>query len=796
MVFDFDECFQWKIKMKKFNVLLIFAVVLVLFAGCKDEVSEPVTYTVSFVSDGSVYQSQMILEGRTATEPAMPSKQGYMFDGWYLDIGYTIPYSFSEPINDNTTLYAKWTYVEPIYTVTFESNGGDSIQPQAVKSGNLIVMPENPTKNGFEFTGWFTDTALTVPFDQSTPISSDTILYAGWKQDPISGESLIVTFSSNGGTSVASQAVAYGALVIEPDSPDREGYEFGGWYVDAECTIGFDFSKPVTENTILYAKWNIVNPVFTVRFETNGGTLIAEKQVLVGTLIDEPEVPIKKGYVFTGWYADSSLLTLFSFDKPIDADITLYAGWKHNVVSIAFSSNGGTAIPSQVIEYGSIATEPTAPRRSNYKFAGWFLDQYLTIPYNFDKPVFSDLLLYAKWVADGVWLVDFLLPDGTIYKSDEVLDGAVATEPSLPQIPSGFIFTGWFEANSANQYDFGSAVKADIDLIARYEEVTSLQPVGSTPSECFSFRELSDGTLELVDFVETTGISDIYIPDSVNGKIISRLGDYSLAYTNISSVSTSANVIGNYAFLLSHLKSVELREGVEIIEDDAFSNCRSLSTVEMCGGISTIGEDAFRECTKLRFLEIPESVKSIGNNAFSYCLLLESIEIPEGTMIGDSAFIDCTSLADVKFSSGVNIGDSAFRGCTAITSLEIPEGVELGDRAFSDCTSLVKVKVISNAIIGDYAFSRCSSLVDIELPSKSSKAKVSLGSDAFYSCTSLVSVVLPGSVTQAGDFVFRGCTNLRSVQAPFAYKQRPRGWAEFWYLDAKYVSYLDITIKV
>lgn len=66
------------------------------------------------------------------------------------------------------------------YTVTFNSNGGSAVAPQEVAAGGTATQPSAPTKTGFTFAGWFTDTGLTNSFNFSTEIGSNLVLYAKW----------------------------------------------------------------------------------------------------------------------------------------------------------------------------------------------------------------------------------------------------------------------------------------------------------------------------------------------------------------------------------------------------------------------------------------------------------------------------------------------------------------------------------------------------------------------------------------------------------------------------------------
>ena len=64
-----------------------------------------------------------------------------------------------------------------------------------------------------------------------------------------------VTFKTNGGTAVAAVNVKDGSKLTAPANPTRFGFNFGGWYCDAALTVPYDFSKAVTKNFTLYAKW-------------------------------------------------------------------------------------------------------------------------------------------------------------------------------------------------------------------------------------------------------------------------------------------------------------------------------------------------------------------------------------------------------------------------------------------------------------------------------------------------------------------------------------------------------------
>ena len=128
-----------------------------------------------------------------------------------------------------------------------------------------------------------------------------------------------VAFVTNGGEAISPRQVR--TLETAPIT-SRKGYVFAGWYLDKVMTVPAAFPLTVTGDMTLYAKW--VKSVYTVSFDSNGGSYVSDKETDV---LSVPPSPTRFGYDFDGWYVDSTLITPAAFPLRVEQDITLYAKW-------------------------------------------------------------------------------------------------------------------------------------------------------------------------------------------------------------------------------------------------------------------------------------------------------------------------------------------------------------------------------------------------------------------------------------------------------------------------------------
>ncbi|MDR0301608.1 MAG: InlB B-repeat-containing protein [Treponema sp.] len=156
----------------------------------------------------------------------------------------------------------------PKYTVSFETNGGGSVDSQIVEEGKTAQRPGNPVKPLWGFVDWYADEALTIIYDFDTPVTGDITIYAKWSTP------YTVTFNTNGGSVINSQIIGEGGMVSRPDAPAKSGFIFVDWYSDSGLTALYNFNTPVINDITLYAKWlqSIASIAITVTGPATGDT--------------------------------------------------------------------------------------------------------------------------------------------------------------------------------------------------------------------------------------------------------------------------------------------------------------------------------------------------------------------------------------------------------------------------------------------------------------------------------------------------------------------------------------------
>ena len=382
--------------------------------------------------------------------PAMPVLQwaGHIFYGWYdaqaggkqyVDGNGNSTARYDK--TENCTLYAIWSDA-PRCTVTFDPNGGilaGKNTSEQRSNDSVQYKPDDPTKEGHFFLGWYKDPACTQRWDFSDWVTEDMTLYAGWRI-----LNYTIFFDSAGGSAIDPITQNYGTTINAPAAPTKTGYTFTGWDKTIPATM------PAGDMTIT-AQWSINQ--YTISFDTAGGSEIAPITQDYGTTINAPAAPTKTGYTFTGW------------DKTIPAtmpagDMTITAQWSINQYTISFDTAGGSEIAPITQDYGTTINAPAAPTKTGYTFTGWSPELPATMPA-------ENITVAAQWSINSYTVS--LDPNGGRVSPDALSVTYLTAYGPLPTpVRSDYRFDGWYLGDEKIEAQTVMTQAANHTLTARW----------------------------------------------------------------------------------------------------------------------------------------------------------------------------------------------------------------------------------------------------------------------------------------------------------------------------------------
>ena len=370
-------------------VLVIIGIVVVLLVNKK-----PRTLIVTFDSNGGNEVKEIELScGKQLKLPNNPSKEGFVFKNWEDKNGKAILDGALLSCED-IVLFARWEEEEikkESFTVSFDSDGGSKVEPVVVKCNETLKLPENPTKEGFDFVSWIDKNERPI-YDEALLTCEDVELKANWAT-----KTFKVSFEPKGGSTTGSITVECGKTLTLPNNPYKKGYKFVSWVDKNERAILND-ALLACEDVTLYANWEEEIKKFKVTFDSKGGTKVNNMEIECGKTLKLPANPTKEGYNFVTW-EDQNETPILNEALLTCEDIVLYAKWEKEVKTfkVIFDSKGGSSVSPVTVECGKELKLPVNPAKEGYTFRVWE-DKFGT-PI-LDGALFTcdgDVTVYAVW---------------------------------------------------------------------------------------------------------------------------------------------------------------------------------------------------------------------------------------------------------------------------------------------------------------------------------------------------------------------------------------------------------------
>ena len=498
--------------------------------------ADPTTYTVTYALNGgegtAPTAAQYVADAFVTVTDETFTKEGFIFAGWRSSFGGTVYQAndtFQMP-GTNVTLTAQWQPEEATYTVSTSIDGAVTQIVDGKKANEIYTIAvDDPTKDGYVFTGWLLSSTGTVVHNGDTfnMPAGNVVLTAQWEKE---ADSYTVTYKDGDWTSETPESYKAGEWVTVKNPVSATGYTFGGWESNTGETYqpGKQFKMPDT-NVVLTAKW-IAN-TYTITWMGADGELMqttvqhGETPVYSGATPTK-DATVDKTYTFKGWNPEITEAT---------EDTTYTAQFEETTrtYTVKFFNADGTLLESKQVEYGTVPKLGRTPMKDgdaqySYKFKAWSpklvsvigdteyyatytrtVNKY-TVTWIIDGDSTEETYEYGKMPAhadpvkaatdDTVYTfkgwtpalsivtgnvtytaqfdeitkhtVSYELAGGTpAIDSAKYAAGDVVTTPATVPTKTGYVFTGWlasFENKTVNAYGSFTMPNTDVTLTAQW----------------------------------------------------------------------------------------------------------------------------------------------------------------------------------------------------------------------------------------------------------------------------------------------------------------------------------------
>ena len=435
--------------------------------GTKEETK----YIVKFVTNTTdTIADQIVTKGEKVTKPTDPVKEGYIFDGWYIDdekwvfSGYTI--------TSDITLTARFIKIEE---ESFSLNN-------SIKENDIYKVVVSNSINSYNFrlniniTGYSNyyvsgdEYGSTIHFTKQVQLNEGNNYYYilcekdngdidTYRVNIYRNRLYKVEFNTNTTSKIEPKQVEEGTILTNVETLTKTGYTFKGW--------DYDFTKPITSNLIVNAIWAANQ--YTITYDPNGGTINKNTQMVTYDSNYILLEPTYEGHAFMGWYYNDRLFDNTGIWK-LTTNITLTANWSAEF-NIIYILDGGTNDSNNPTKY-YYTTETINlkdPTKIEAIFDGWYTEpEFINKVEQIEKGSTGDITLYAKFIMNKYTLT-FETNGGTRI---EQVTADYGTKLNITTTRKGYELVGWFKDSSlslSSYYELGETMpNENLTLYAKW----------------------------------------------------------------------------------------------------------------------------------------------------------------------------------------------------------------------------------------------------------------------------------------------------------------------------------------
>lgn len=469
----------------KYNFDLPVTADLKLYAKFEESVAVE-TQTVTFMKDAeTLFDTSVVKKGNTVGVPAEPTNDGYSFAGWYTDVKCTTAYDFNLPVNTDITLYAKWLAK---YTVSFDTDGGSTVESQTVVTGNKATKPAvNPTKKGYNFVGWYTDNTYTTEFDfENTIITDNTTIYAKFE------DTSIIRLNGYTFNKISTlEGLTTGYYVIGGYISNSNEYKY--MISDMNTTKSFKSSDNPTEFYEIKLKGNSVtiknSKNMYIISNTEKSVSLSEKEKTIFTpVVNADGFKLKvTGSLNFQFNPSAKIFTSYTSKQQ---DLTLFKAQNVKPFYVTFKGPNNEELNKEEMLPHQKAPEFEAPNKPGHKFMGWY-NEATDAKYDFTAELSEETVLVAKYEAltpaelfeqleiKNQLAYHWQTEDGTTYKIDNVSlrFGVNLTEEmkSLEGVKFGAILAKKEDVVNINLSEYARECTSAAEVVGKDEKLKYLE---------------------------------------------------------------------------------------------------------------------------------------------------------------------------------------------------------------------------------------------------------------------------------------------------------------------------------
>ncbi len=772
------------------------------------DVYVPQNFTVSFDLNGATgtIDSQVVTETVGLTYPAIPTREGYVFRGWFADESCNEIYDFTQNVSEDIILYAGW------HEIQTEGYGNKVID---------IMSNYNSSSNAYSHSMSNTSSSNAQYVYFSALTTGTYTLYYKNSESSSSSATYFLVYNVTKGSMIQSNSTitytSYSSLSMSLTAGDVvyiRNYRYNTSY--SPTFYFYITGATMPEDGGLSESINLVKGENAVSVKEDTYVEYGTEVTLTAALNDDR-------YVFDGWYDGETKVSdqlTYTFEMPLE-NVQYTAKWIYYTLTTSQNIDEAgttTAYRDEVIKVGNEITVTAIPN-IGYTFVGWYNGETLVSSeetYTFSMPE-TDMVLTAKYLMKEEFsnfeftsttnnCTIFGLIDKTVTEIivpqdvTNIEGGAFSGCSSLQSITLPFVGGSATATNASSSTLFGfifgqNEYTGGTETVQYYKSGTYENYYIPTSLKSVA---VTGGRILYGAFYNCRGLMSIVIPDNVTS-----IGDrafyncsklievYNLSDLTITAGSSNNGYVGYYAKNVytptsgvSKLTATD--EGYIVYADDSTQEYYLMGYVgtetqlilpeSINGNKYGIGKYAFYYCSGLTSVKIGNGVTSIGSGAFGGCSGLTEITLPFvggsiktvsdtyqypfGYIFGTSSYTGGTETKQYYYGSSTSsTTNTTYYIPTSLKKVTITGGNILYG-AFYNCSGLTSVTIGENVTrIGNDAFAYCSGLTSIVIPDSVER----IGNDAFAYCSGLTSIVIPDSVESIGYSAFAYCSGLTSV---------------------------------